>query len=486
MRRNPRMRHLVAWILAVCLLLTCVPAVLAASQTQELGLQEVPVTAEGLTDAPAPQEPDTPGEEESLRVIIIFQDAALVERGYSTMGLASNQGAMAYRATLEKRQDAAMAKVSKALGQELELRYRFSIGVNGVATTLLASQIDTVEALDSVRAVYIENQYLPDTEEPDTSTAGTMVGSYSAWADGYTGAGSRIAIIDTGLDTDHQSMDNGAYLHALEENAKAAEMSTEDYMASLNLLDEEEIASVLPQLNISRGWLDYKGDPKPGQEVTAQELHLSDKIAFAYNYIDQDLDVTHDNDSQGGHGSHVAGIATANRFIPQEEGYVPALESALVVGTAPDAQILVMKVFGKGGGSFDSDYIPNTLTSIPGIGTVYSAGIIAEVGDIRRFASQASVAKYAGLVWTQHQSGEFEAQNTRMIKSGNRYLRYYLLEAANSVRRCDPEFRRYYDLKYYEVNKFQHKRALAFTARKLVRVVFRLLKDNRLYIVPES
>ena len=40
-----------------------------------------------------------------------------------------------------------------------------------------------------------------------------------------------------------------------------------------------------------------------------------------------------------------------------------------------------------------------------------------------------------------------------MIKSGNRYLRYYLLEAANSVRRCDSEFRRYYDLKFKEVNK---------------------------------
>ena len=35
----------------------------------------------------------------------------------------------------------------------------------------------------------------------------------------------------------------------------------------------------------------------------------------------------------------------------------------------------------------------------------------------------------------------------------NRYLRYYLLEAANSVRRCDSEFRRYYDLKFKEVNK---------------------------------
>jgi len=130
--------------------------------------------------------------------------------------------------------------------------------------------------------------------------------------------------------------------------------------------------------------------------------------------------------------------------------------------------------------------IPNTLTSIPGIGKVYSAGIIAEICDIHRFRSQASVAKFAGLVWTQHQSGEFEAQDRKLIKSGNRFLRYYLLEAANSVRRCDSEFRRYYDLKYKEVNKHQHKRALALTARKLVRLVFRLLKDNRLYKPPEG
>ena len=76
------------------------------------------------------------------------------------------------------------------------------------------------------------------------------------------------------------------------------------------------------------------------------------------------------------------------------------------------------------------EIIPNTLTSIPGIGKVYSAGIIAEIGDIYRFDSQASVAKFAGLVWHKNQSGDFEAEHSQMIKSGNRYLRYYLLEDA--------------------------------------------------------
>lgn len=60
------------------------------------------------------------------------------------------------------------------------------------------------------------------------------------------------------------------------------------------------------------------------------------------------------------------------------------------------------------------EMIPQTLTSIKGIGNVYAAGIIAEIGDINRFPSQASVAKYAGLVWTQHQSSDFEAEDKRM------------------------------------------------------------------------
>ncbi|SHK32275.1 Transposase IS116/IS110/IS902 family protein [Paramaledivibacter caminithermalis DSM 15212] len=51
------------------------------------------------------------------------------------------------------------------------------------------------------------------------------------------------------------------------------------------------------------------------------------------------------------------------------------------------------------------DGIPNTLQSIPGIGPVYSAGILAEIGDIHRFKNEASVAKYAGLTWPKRQSG---------------------------------------------------------------------------------
>ena len=122
-----------------------------------------------------------------------------------------------------------------------------------------------------------------------------------------------------------------------------------------------------------------------------------------------------------------------------------------------------------------------TLTSIKGIGDVYAAGIFAEIGDINCFPSEAQVARLAGLAWKRHQSGNFQAQTTRLDKQSNAYLRYYLVEAADSLRRHNPEFGAYYQKKYAEVTKHQHKRALVLTARKLVRLVDALLRTKRLY-----
>lgn len=129
--------------------------------------------------------------------------------------------------------------------------------------------------------------------------------------------------------------------------------------------------------------------------------------------------------------------------------------------------------------------IPETLTSVKGIGPVYAAGILAEVGGIDRFANHADLAKYAGLVWSQNQSGEFEAEETSRMRTGNKYLRYYLVQAADSVRKYDAEYGAFYQKKYDEVPKHKHKRALVLSARKLVRLVFMLLKTNTLYTPPE-
>lgn len=125
--------------------------------------------------------------------------------------------------------------------------------------------------------------------------------------------------------------------------------------------------------------------------------------------------------------------------------------------------------------------IPQTLDSVPGIGPIFASGILAEIGDIRQFKNHPQVAKFAGLAWTENQSGDFKASQTRLIRSGNRYLKYYLIEAANSVRVHDPVFAEYYAKKKAEQKVYADKRALALTARKLVRLVDYLLRTNRLY-----
>lgn len=130
-------------------------------------------------------------------------------------------------------------------------------------------------------------------------------------------------------------------------------------------------------------------------------------------------------------------------------------------------------------GVSDSQYL--SLLSIPGIGPVFASGILAEVGDISQFRDEAALAKYAGLTWRRHQSGHFEADDTFMTRTGNVFLRYYLCEAANSVHRHLDEYRRYFKSKYDEVPTHQHKRALALTARKLVRLVHGLMNSGRLY-----
>ena len=102
-----------------------------------------------------------------------------------------------------------------------------------------------------------------------------MTGTTAAWAAGYTGAGSRIAIIDTGTDTDHQSFSEEGYLHALALNAQAAGEDLDSYLAGLHLLDAAEIQEKLPQLNIYA--------TLQGKNYTASDLYRTEKLPFGFN-----------------------------------------------------------------------------------------------------------------------------------------------------------------------------------------------------------
>ncbi len=178
------------------------------------------------------------------------------------------------------------------------------------------------------------------------------------------------------------------------------------------------------------------------QNTSATTIALMEHFETVDDLANTDLDELTDFIAQAGRGRFVDPDATARAVRAAAKGSYRLPKTVNdTVNQAMSVSIASMRALKEQVKVLDKaieqqfEIIPNTLTSIPGIGKVYSAGIIAEIGDIHRFDSQASVAKFAGLVWTQHQSGEFEAEHSRMIKSGNRYLRYYLLEAANSVKK---------------------------------------------------
>ncbi len=125
--------------------------------------------------------------------------------------------------------------------------------------------------------------------------------------------------------------------------------------------------------------------------------------------------------------------------------------------------------------------IQTPLPSIPGFGPVITAGLVAEIGSVERFSDQAKLAKYAGLTWNEHQSGDFVGDETPLNRSGNAYLRYYFVQGAEQVRKRIPEYAQYYQKKHQEATTHAHRRALVLTARKLVRLVYTLMQTNQLY-----
>ena len=279
-----------------------------------------------------------------VRVSIVLSDPSTLEKGFTAADIAAgSRQAMKYRDKLESKQDKMVKTISKKAldGQALDVVWNLTLATNIISANVQFGQIEKIENVKGVKQVLIETRYEPcvvkesETTDPNMATSSNMIGSNFAWANGYTGAGSKVAIIDTGADTDHPSLSGAAYSYAVK-GLGITPVTSADY------------ADKLEKLNAF----------KKNGDLKASDLYVSAKIPFGFNYIDADLDVTHDNDKEGDHGSHVTGIAAGNRYIEQADGsFAPALDTALTQGVAPDAQVYTMKVFGKGGGAYDSDYM---------------------------------------------------------------------------------------------------------------------------------
>ena len=118
------------------------------------------------------------------------------------------------------------------------------------------------------------------------------------------------------------------------------------------------------------------------------------------------------------------------------------------------------------------------ILTIPGIGVDSAAVILAEFGDFSKFQNPAQLLSFAGLEPGYFQSGTSESTG-KMVKHGSSYLRYTLMNCAQSVANYEPIFAEYYSKKRAEGKTYRV--ALSHVAKKLVRVIFTIQTKNLVY-----
>lgn len=253
------------------------------------------------------------GPEEPVTMIVELEGSALLDMGISLDELGPEKAA-AYRERLHQEQDAVLEALRAAAGlPELEAAFRYTVTINAIAVEVPRDLLETAEGLEGVAGVSVAAQYQqPEADGQETGEAGVsaaheMVRADAAWARGYDGTGMTVAVLDTGLDLTHPSFEDD--------------------------LDEAAVGLTRAQVEERLARLNAAGQ-RSGLSV--DDVYHSNKVPFAFNYADNSTDVSHRKDIRGDHGTHVAGIlAAADRA------------DADVAGVAPEAQLIIMKVFGS-------------------------------------------------------------------------------------------------------------------------------------------
>jgi len=123
--------------------------------------------------------------------------------------------------------------------------------------------------------------------------------------------------------------------------------------------------------------------------------------------------------------------------------------------------------------------IPQKLTTIPGIGEILAGVILGEVGDIQRFSDKRKLVAYAGLDASVKESGQFKGTRNHISKRGSPYLRKAIWQAVVVSLRFNPKLREFYQKKIKEGKA--PKVAMGAVARKLVWIIYAILKTNQDY-----
>lgn len=291
-----------AGLLAAALLGAAVPAL--AVESEDTGSLFQPDSSQQVT-AYAP--------DERVRIVIELEEAPLldshkVSQYASVTDFLDSNAAQSTERKLERARKAVKSQLATKL-DDVEVRYEYTTVFNGLSVEADYADLETIQDLPGVKDAYVSQVYqlIEPVNETKLADSVPAIGGDISQETGYTGKGMVVAILDTGLDTSHEAFQN---------DVNGAKYTINDIQAKI--LNNKLHAG----------------------EISVDSVYKSSKIPFAYDYSEPDTNVAGGNS----HGTHVAGIVGAN--------------GGKVTGVAPDAQLMILKIFGDdGSGAYDSDIL---------------------------------------------------------------------------------------------------------------------------------
>ena len=252
-------------------------------------------------------------------VIVEAKNPALISNvatGDALADYALSANGIKYKNTLLAEQEIIKNKIQKLnFKYDLEFKYSYTGLINAFTVRVQLKDLKSLYKLDGVKGVFISQTYELDDEMVTYSGNGTSTGisEMNGLNIDYHGEGMVAAIIDTGLQVEHEAF-------------------SDDYYTYDNpTLTVEKIEEVLADLNAKTAY-----DSVNETALTAEDLNVGKKVAFVYDYADNDYNVSPDletlEDYGNGHGTHVAGTVAGNNGDDFK-------------GVAYNAQLAIFKVF---------------------------------------------------------------------------------------------------------------------------------------------
>ena len=233
----------------------------------------------------------------------------------SPAGLQLEQDLLNEQASVRAEIEARTGKTETAsVNGASDLTYSYTTVLNGFSMKLPYGKLDEVRSLNGVKNVWVAEQYsLPEDLSADDytismSSSTGMVGSTEANAMGYDGTGTIVAILDTGFMKAHEAF---------------------SVMPTNTKYSRDDIASLLQSQTLA------------SKVTDADSVYINEKAPYGYDYANGDTDAEAVGQA---HGVHVAGTVAGNNG---KDFY----------GVAPNAQLMIMKIFGDGSGSTSDDII---------------------------------------------------------------------------------------------------------------------------------